>query len=86
MSSVRAQEKSRPSNENREFTPGETVPISGIYDVLHDKVDGEDHAEQQKIAFLAGSVFPTCKGCREWVRFRLNQAAAAPGSNPHLLV
>ena len=27
-----------------EFKPGDKVPTSGIYDVIHDKLDGEDHA------------------------------------------
>ena len=26
------------------FKPGEKVPTSGIYDVIHDKLDGDDHA------------------------------------------
>ena len=32
------------TKEIDEFKPGEKVPVSGIYDVIHDKLDGHDHA------------------------------------------
>ena len=63
------------ANKSEEFKPGEKVQISGIYDVTHDKLDGDDHAQQHQITAIAGTVFPRCKGCHGWVRFRLHQAA-----------
>ncbi|MBV8358818.1 MAG: hypothetical protein JO189_12905 [Deltaproteobacteria bacterium] len=58
-----------------EFKPGEQVPTSGIYDVVHDKVDGDDHAHPHQVIAIAGTAFPPCLGCHGWVRFRLHQAA-----------
>jgi uncharacterized protein len=58
-----------------EFKPGDTVPTSGIYDVIHDKLDGDDHANPHQVTAIAGMVFPPCRGCNGWVRFRLHQAA-----------
>ena len=72
---VDAQEEPEMANKTKEFQPGEKVKTSGIYDVLHDKIDGEHHAEEHPVIVIAGTVFPRCKGCHEWVRFRLSQAA-----------
>lgn len=58
-----------------EFSPGQMVPISGIYDVLHDSLDGDDHALPHQVTAIAGKVFPPCRGCHGSVRFRLHQAA-----------
>lgn len=71
------------ANEGQEFTPGEKVKTSGIYDVIHDKIDGDDHAQQHQVTATAGTVFPRCKGCREWVRFRLYRAAVYVEANSH---
>jgi len=58
-----------------EFKPGQKVPASGIYDVVHDKLDGDDHALPHQVTAIAGKVFPPCRGCHGSVRFRLHQAA-----------
>ena len=58
-----------------EFKPGDLVPTSGIYDVIHDKLDGDDHALPHQVTAIADKVFPPCRGCHESVRFRLHQAA-----------
>jgi YjzC-like protein len=58
-----------------EFKPGERVPTSGVYDVVHDKLDGDDHAHPHQVTAMAGSVFPPCRGCKGSVRFRLHLAA-----------
>lgn len=71
------------ANKGEEFKPGEKVKTSGIYDVLHDKLDGDTHAEHHRVTVIAGSVFPRCKGCREWVRFRLYEAAEHIATDPH---
>ena len=72
---AQAQEKPHVTNPNREFLPGEKVPASGIYEVTHDKLDGDDHAQQHQVTLIAGTVFPRCKVCSDWVRFRLRHAA-----------
>lgn len=83
MSTMHAQERRESGNKSREFAPGEKVTTSGIYNVTHDKVDGDDHAQPHQVTFLAGTVFPRCKGCGKWVRFRLYQAAEHSKAAPH---
>jgi hypothetical protein len=58
-----------------EFKPGERVPTSGIYDVVHDKLDGDHHALPHQVTAIAGKMFPPCRGCHGSVRFRLHLAA-----------
>jgi hypothetical protein len=62
------------SNNDQEFKPGDRVPISGIYDVIHDKLDGENHALPHRVTAIAGKAFPPCRACQGWVRFHLHQA------------
>jgi hypothetical protein len=59
------------------------VRTSGIYDVLHDKIDGEHHALQHQVIVFTGTVFPQCKGCREWVRFQLSHEVQYIDKDPH---
>jgi len=66
-----------------EFKPGDKVLVSGIYDVIHDKIDGEDHAVPHQVTAIAGTVFPSCRGCNEEVRFRLRQAAESVEAQAH---
>ncbi len=56
------------------FQPGDKVPISGIYEVIHDSLDGELHAHPHPVIAKEGEVFPKCKICHDSVRFRLAQA------------
>src|SRR5271166_714897 len=70
---LQAQEKPESVTKEKEFTPWEKAETCGIYDVFHDKIDGEHHAQQHQVIVIAGTVFPRCKGCGEWVRFRLSQ-------------
>jgi hypothetical protein len=35
-----------------EFKPGDQVPTSGIYDVIHDKLDGDDHAHPHRVVAI----------------------------------
>lgn len=58
-----------------EFKPGDKIPTSGIYDVFHDRLDGDYHAHPHQVLAVAGEVFPHCRGCRGGARFRLHQAA-----------
>jgi hypothetical protein len=66
-----------------EFKPGDKVPTSGIYDVIHDRLDGDQHAQTHQITAIAGRVFPLCRGCHGWVRFRLHQAAEHLDAHEH---
>ena len=66
-----------------EFKPGDRVPVSGIYNVTHDKLDGDEHALPHHVTAIAGMVFPPCRVCGAEVRFRLRQAAEPIESNGH---
>jgi len=66
-----------------EFTPGEKVPTSGIYDVIHDGLDGDAHAMAHQVTAIAGTVFPPCQGCHGHVRFSLHQAAEHVAAHDH---
>ena len=64
-----------------EFKPGEQVPVSGIYDVLHDSLDGEPHAQPHQVTAVSGAIFPPCRGCDDGVRYQLHQAAEHVGEH-----
>ena len=66
-----------------EFKPGEKAPVSGIYDVTHDKLDGDDHAHSHQVTAIAGDVFPSCRGCKALVRFRLHLHAEHISTHGH---
>ena len=80
---LRAQEEPNMLNKGKEFKPGEKVETSGVYNVLHDRLDGDTHAEHHRVTAMVGTVFPHCKGCRQWVRFRLHLAAEHIATDPH---
>jgi len=71
------------ANKDDVFKPGEKVPTSGIYDVIHDKLDGNDHAHPHQVTVISGTVFPPCRGCKGSVRFRLHQAAEHLDAHDH---
>ena len=54
----------------KEYQPGDIIEKSGIYHVTHDPA----HVEQHDVTCLAGTVFPSCRGCKN-PRFVLLQAA-----------
>jgi hypothetical protein len=81
---LRAQDEPNPANKGKEFKPGEKVETSGVYDVLHDRLDGDTHADHHRVTAIVGTVFPHCRGCREWVRFQLHLAAEHIATDPHL--
>ena len=66
-----------------EYKPGDRVPVSGIYDVTHDKLDGDDHALPHQVTAIAGKVFPPCRWCGGEVRFRLHRAAFHVDADVH---
>jgi hypothetical protein len=67
----------------QEFKPGDKVPVSGIYDVVHDKLDGEDHALPHQVTAIAGKVFPPCRWCGAEVRFHLHSDARHVEADTH---
>ena len=54
-----------------DYQPGDEVPTSGIYDVLHDK----NHVQRHQVTCIKGYKFPPCRGCGDKVVFRLAKAA-----------
>ncbi len=56
---------------DRQYKPGEVVPTSGIYEVVHDKRHTQDH----EITAVRGEKFPPCNGCGQHPRFKLRRAA-----------
>ena len=83
VGTLRAEDKLGKLTKDREFQPGEKATTSGVYDVFHDKIDGEHHAHQHQVIVTAGTVFPRCKGCRQWVKFRLAEQAVFIDKDPH---
>jgi hypothetical protein len=49
----------------RNYKPGEPIPASGIYKVIH-----KTHRRAHENIFAAGETFPPCKRCGDQVRFR----------------
>jgi len=54
-----------------EYKPGEKVPFSGIYKVIHDK----NHVKEHEVTCTYGEPFPPCNHCGEHPRFILVKAA-----------
>ena len=65
------------------FKPGDTVPTSGIYEAIHDKLDGDDHAQPHPVIAASGERFPPCRVCLGQARFRLLQAADFVDADNH---
>jgi hypothetical protein len=53
------------------FKPGETVPHSGIYLVIHDA----RHVHSHEVTCVFGERFPPCNHCGHHPRFHLARAA-----------
>lgn len=60
------------------FKPGDTVPHSGIYKVLHDPAHDEPH----EVTCVFGKPFPPCRDCKH-PRFQLVKAAQHIEHNEH---
>jgi hypothetical protein len=58
-------------NVGDEFEPGDVVPKSGIYRVIHDL----GHTQPHEVTCIYGKRFPPCHGCGHHPRFRLVTAA-----------
>ena len=61
-----------------EFKPGQEVPNSGIYRVVHDPA----HHEPHEVTCVYGKRFPPCRDCHH-PRFVLVRAAQHIESNEH---
>ncbi len=55
--------------------PGEQVPATGIYKVLH-----RAHREPHEVVMRAAEVFPSCRSCGVAVRFELVRGADEPAA------
>jgi hypothetical protein len=58
------------ANVGDEFEPGDAVPKSGIYRVIHDH-----HTQPHEVTCIYGKVFLPCHVCGQHSRFRLVTAA-----------
>jgi len=54
-----------------QYKPGDKVPQSGIYKVVHDTV----HKEEHEVTAVVGEPFPPCNDCGSHPRFTLIRAA-----------
>jgi len=53
------------------YKPGQWVPQSGIYNVVHD----DQHHQTHQVTCVEHKRFPPCRQCRDGVRFELAKAA-----------
>ena len=58
------------SPEKKIFRPGDTAPVSGIYEVVHD-----GHRPPHTAILLKDEIFPACRTCKDGVRFTLGRHA-----------
>jgi hypothetical protein len=61
------------------FRPGEKVPNSGMYDVIHDGA----HKDRHQVTCANNDPFPPCRHSGQHVRFRLAIAAIHVNSHDH---
>lgn len=61
------------------FKPGDEVPRSGIYKVVHDK----KHTAEHEVTCVYGKRFPPCNHCGQHPRFELLRAAQHIDANEH---
>jgi hypothetical protein len=52
----------------RAFKPGQLVPISGLYTVVH-----QNHRAEHEVLTIRGDEFPTCRVCKSDVRFYIKE-------------
>ncbi len=74
---LKVSRQARPSGAKQHgdvFRQGDTAPATGIYDVVHGKLDGDDHCPPHQVTAEYGDTFPPCRLCQGSVRFRPHQA------------
>jgi len=52
----------------RAYKPGQLVPISGLYTVVH-----QNHRAEHEVLAIRGDEFPACRTCKDEVRFHVAQ-------------
>ncbi len=60
------------------YKPGDEVPNSGIYKVIHDP----HHAHEHEVTAVVGEHFPPCNHCGHHPRFELVRAANHISTSP----
>ena len=60
------------------FKPGDLVPASGVYKVIHDPA----HTQEHEVTCVYGKKFPPCRGCAH-PRFVLKVAAQHIDNHEH---
>jgi hypothetical protein len=48
------------------YKPGQVAPTSGIYTVIH-----QEHRPPHEVLAIRGEEFPSCRGCKDQVRFEV---------------
>ncbi len=61
----------------KEFRPGERIPGSGVYLVVH-----REHRPTHEATLVTGKPFPVCARCGAGVRFRLLRNASSIEQDP----
>lgn len=61
----------------KEFRPGERIPESGVFQVVH-----RQHRPTHEATLVAGKAFPACARCGTEVRFRLLRDASPIEKDP----
>jgi hypothetical protein len=59
------------ANHGKIFLPGEPVPETGIYEVIHDQA----HRTAHEVVMHGQDLFPACDQCDARVRFKLIRTA-----------
>jgi len=59
------------SNVGDVFEPGDSVPASGVYRVIHDAF----HTQEHEVTCVYGKIFPPCNHCGHHPRFVLKYRA-----------
>lgn len=54
----------KPEHRPQEYKPGQIVPTSGIFVVVHD-----GHRSPHDVLAICGEEFPPCRVCKDEVRF-----------------
>lgn len=54
------------------YKSAETIPVSGIYRVIH-----AQHRLPHEVTLIAGQIFPPCAKCHEEVRFQMLRELAS---------
>jgi hypothetical protein len=60
-----------PGKHGKVFLPGQPVPETGIYEVVHDR----SHRQAHEAVMHGGDLFPACDQCDMRVRFKLVRTA-----------